>query len=72
MSITFDPKREATLLERKVDFADAGIAFEGLAYTFEDSRQAYPEPRYVTAGLLARRMVIVVWTGKSTARNAVG
>jgi uncharacterized protein len=34
----------------------------GARFTFEDERFEYPEPRYITAGLLDERMVIVVWT----------
>src|SRR6266567_2700252 len=42
--------------------ADARVVFEGPTFTFPDERYDYPEERYVTAGLLADRMVIVVWT----------
>lgn len=63
MRITFDPaKREWTLQERGLDFADAAAIFAGAAFTFEDDRFEYPEVRFVTVGLLADRMVVLVWT----------
>jgi uncharacterized DUF497 family protein len=63
MRITFDPaKREATLRDRQVDFLDAELVFEGPKFMFPDERFAYPEPRFVTIGVLADRMVVVVWT----------
>jgi hypothetical protein len=63
VKITVDPaKREATLRDRQIDFVDAGKVFDGPIYTREDTRFAYPEVRYVTAGMLDDRMVIIVWT----------
>lgn len=63
MKISFDPaKRAETLRKRRIDFRDAEHVFAGPQFTFADERFAYPEPRYITAGLLANRMVIVVWT----------
>ena len=63
MRITFDPaKREWTLRERGLDFAEARMVFAGPTLTFEDNRFHYPEARYVTIGLLASRMIVLVWT----------
>jgi uncharacterized DUF497 family protein len=63
MRVTFDRgKRERTLQERGLDFRDAPTVFAGPSFTFEDTRFKYPEPRYITAGLLSARMVILVWT----------
>ena len=63
MKITFDPaKREWTLRERSLDFRDAPKVFAGPRLTFEDTRFAYPEQRYVTVGMLDGRMMILVWT----------
>jgi uncharacterized DUF497 family protein len=65
LKITFDPaKRERTLRERNLDFHDAPKVFAGPRPTFEDTRFEYPEPRYITVGLLDRRMLILVWTPK--------
>jgi uncharacterized protein len=65
MRITFDPaKQEWTLRERNLDFRDALKVFAGPRFTFEDARFNCPEPRYITVGLLDRRMLILVWTPK--------
>jgi len=72
MRITFDPvKREAALRNRRIDFADAAAVFEGATLTFADERFDYPEERYITAGLLAGRMVIVVWTPTPDGRRII-
>lgn len=72
MNITFDPiKRDKTLLERGLDFADAAILFRGLVLTMEDERLTYPEPRFVSFGLLAGRMVVVVWTPVDGGRRII-
>ena len=52
--------------ERQIDFVDAEKVFDGLLYTQEDTRFVYSERRYVTAGLLDGRMVIIVWTPRDT------
>lgn len=63
MGIAFDQlKRDETLADRGMDFADAGLVFEGPEFTTEDTRFDYPERRFQTFGLLNDRMVIVVWT----------
>jgi uncharacterized DUF497 family protein len=63
MRITVDPaKRDWTLRERSLDFRDAQKLFAGPRLTFEDARYEYPERRFITAGLLAGRMMILVWT----------
>jgi hypothetical protein len=72
MKITFDPvKRERTLTERRLDFADAGLVFAGLNYTFEDDRVDYGESRYITVGLLRARMVVLVWTPRGNGRHII-
>ena len=72
MRISFDPaKRAETLRLRGLDFADARVVFEGPTFTFPDERYDYPEERYVTAGLLADRMVIVVWTPIEDGRRII-
>ncbi len=72
MRISFDPaKRAATLRNRRVDFADAAVVFEGPVFTFPDERFDYPEERYITAGMLAGRMVIVVWTPAEDGRRII-
>ena len=47
VKVTFDPdKRERTLVERNLDFADAGIVFEGRHFTLLDDRRDYGEDRF--------------------------
>jgi hypothetical protein len=44
MRITFDPvKRDNTLAERGLDFADAAIVFAGVTLEIEDTRLDYGE-----------------------------
>lgn len=72
MEISFDPaKRDATLRERGLDFADAAIVFEGPQLRFEDVRFDYPEPRFATYGLLGDRMVAVIWTETARGRRII-
>jgi uncharacterized protein len=72
MAIVFDPaKREATLAKRGLDFADAGRVFDGSQYEFEDRRKDYGEERMITIGLLAERMVVVVWTWREEDRHII-
>ena len=67
MKITFDPvKRDRTLRERELEFEDAAVVFAGPTITFEDDRFDYPEVRFVTVGLLANRMIVLVWTPEPT------
>lgn len=67
MEISFDPaKREATLRERGLDFADAAALFAAPSYTVEDDRLVYPEPRFLTYGMLGDRLAMVAWTPTDT------
>jgi uncharacterized DUF497 family protein len=51
--ITFDPaKRNRTMAERGLDFADAGIVFAGVTLEIEDTRRNYGETRIICYGLL--------------------
>jgi uncharacterized DUF497 family protein len=43
----------------------------GRRFTREDERQDYGEKRYITAGLLDGRMVVVVWTPRGEARHVI-
>ena len=57
-----EPKRQATLQKRGLDFAQAEQLFAGPTFTFEDDRQDYGEQRWVTLGLLREKVVIIVHT----------
>jgi uncharacterized protein len=72
MRIEYDPdKRAATLLHRGLDMADAAIVFDGPCVTLTDIRQDYGEERFFTLGLLAGRMVVLVWTWRNQVRRVI-
>jgi nitrogen fixation protein NifB len=68
----YDPaKRAATIAHRGLDFADAGAVFAGRHFTAPDGRQDYGEARYITAGYLAGRIVVIVWTPRDRTRRVI-
>lgn len=72
MVITFDPyKREATLLDRGLDFDHALLVFDGPTVDLLDERFDYGEVRTITVGWLVGRMVIVVWTPRGDVRHVI-
>lgn len=72
MAITFDPaKRERTLAERGLDFADAEQLFAGPLVESPDERFVYGEERLITVGYLNERMVVVVWTPRGQDRHII-
>ncbi len=72
MRITFDPaKRDVTLAERGLDFADAAEVFAGPTADLPDTRLPYPEPRTVSFGYLFGRLVVVVWTPVEGGRRVI-
>ena len=72
MTISYDPaKREKTLAERGLDFADAEKIIDGPKYQFIDDRIDYGEERITTVGLLDERMIVVVWTQRDEGRHII-
>ncbi|MFL9501897.1 BrnT family toxin [Rhodopseudomonas sp. P1] len=73
MAITFDPaKRDWTRRHRGLDFAaDAATAFAGRIVTKLDDRFDYGESRYITAGYVGSRMVVIVWTPRNGGRHVI-
>lgn len=72
MEITFDPpKRDETLKERGLDFADAALVFGGVHTVEPDGRRNYGEPRFLSAGMLRGRVVVLVWTPRDGTRRIV-
>ena len=70
MRITFDPaKRDKTLAERGLDFADAALVFAGLTLEVEDTRRKYGEPRIICYGYLEKRLVVVGYTPRGEDRH---
>ncbi len=72
MDIEFDPiKRDVTLAQRGVDFADAALVFATPHITFRDDRVEYGEDRFITVGHLNGRMVFLAWTPRGAARRII-
>jgi uncharacterized DUF497 family protein len=72
LKITFDPaKRELTLHHRRLDFARAAEVFAGRTATIVDDRRDYGETRFVTAGHLDGRLVVMVWTQRGETRHVI-
>lgn len=72
MAISYDPaKRDETLAERGLDFADAETVFASLLIENLDDRFDYGEERFVTVGFLGERMVVLVWTPRGEDRHII-
>lgn len=72
MEIAYDAlKREKTLKERGLDFRDTSLVFSGLTATIIDGRQDYGEERFITAGMLKDRLVVIVWTWRGKIRRII-
>ena len=72
MRITCDPaKRLHTLESRGLDMRRAGEVFAGLHLTRPDDRIDYGEPRFITAGWLEAKLVVLVWTLRGSARRII-
>jgi len=70
MHCTWDePKRQWTLNERDIDFADAETIFDGPTAEFEDVRRDYGEQRMVCFGFLADRLMAVGYVQRGAARH---
>ncbi len=72
VDVSFNPaKRADTLRDRGLDFADAGTVFEGRTVTVQDDRLDYGEDRFITAGHLDGRCVLLVWTPRGDSRRII-
>ena len=72
MRIEFDPKKRlTTFTERGLDFERAIEIFEGLHFTAQDTRFRYEEERFITAGWLDARLVVLVWTPRGEVRRII-
>lgn len=56
-----DTKRETTLRERGIDFANMAVFDWESALTAQDDRRGYPETRYVSIGRMNNAIVVCVW-----------
>jgi uncharacterized DUF497 family protein len=65
-------KRQATLRERGLDFADAEKLFAGRRYySRPDNRRDYGEQRFITVGYFSGRFVVVVWAQRDGGRRII-
>ena len=72
MEIEFDTaKRDITLAERGLDFADADKVFSGAVLTWPDTRKDYGEERFITLGKMDGRAVVIVWTPRGPVRRII-
>lgn len=72
MDIEWDKdKRAQTLQERGLDFADvSGIDWDH-ALTITDTRQPYPETRFVTLAHINGRLCVVAWCHRTEAMRVI-
>ena len=62
MEISYDPRKRArALAEGGLDFEDAAHVFGQPTIDLLDDRRDYGEVRWLSYGLLAGRMVALVW-----------
>jgi uncharacterized DUF497 family protein len=66
-----EAERRTTFAERGLDFAEAELVFAGRVMTLPDERRDYRERRFVTAGWLRGRFVVVVWTPRGDGRRII-
>lgn len=66
-----EAKRILTLRERGLDFARATEVFAGLHATRATHGGPTDEARFITAGFLDGRMVVMVWTPREGKRHII-
>ena len=66
-----EAKRQATLAERGLDFADVALIDWEAALTMEDLRKPYPEARYITFATIRGRLCVVAWCWRETALRVI-
>ena len=64
-----ESKRQATLVDRGLDFVDTKVIFEGPTLEFEDDRQNYGEKRIICFGYLYGRLMVVGYVQRGDARH---
>ena len=66
-----DAKRDRTLAQRGLDFADIASLDWTVALTAEDTRFAYAEPRFVTMGPINNRLCVFAWCWRGSAMRVI-
>jgi hypothetical protein len=70
MRITWNSvKRERTLTQRGLDFADAIVVFRSTTIEIEDTRKDYGERRIICYGQLSGRLVVIGYTPRDASRH---
>jgi len=64
-------KRVSNLSKHGVDFAEAARFEWDTALTAQDVRRPYPEPRFVSIGLVGLRVHMLVWTPVNEDRRVI-
>jgi uncharacterized DUF497 family protein len=66
-----DKKRNETLAERGLDFAEvAGVDWD-IAFTVEDMRVDYAETRFVTMAPINKRLCVFAWCWRGEALRVI-
>lgn len=60
-----DTKNDANIRQHAIDFADVSIMFAYPMLTNLDERVDYGEDRWVSIGMLANGIAVVVWTERA-------
>lgn len=66
-----EAKRQSNFEKHGLDFVEVPQVFEGMTTTVLDDRYDYAEERFVTFGLLAGRVVVIVHTETDTVLRVV-
>jgi uncharacterized protein len=66
-----EEKRLKTMRERSLDFAYCVEVFARPHVTVCDERQDYGELRFISIGMVARRIVVIVWTKRGIKRRII-
>jgi len=66
-----EAKRQRTLAERGLDFADVALIDWERAITLEDIRQPYSETRFITYAPIRDRLCVIAWCYRDTALRVI-
>ena len=66
-----DAKRNATLIQRGLDFAEITTADWAFALTDEDTRVIYAEQRFVTTAPINQRLCVFAWCWRGEAMRII-
>ena len=66
-----EAKRQRTIAERDLDFADAAECFASRLVENVDQRFDYGEERRITVGYVRERMIVIVWTWRGPSRHII-